>query len=90
MLKIDVVEGANAVHSRSVTIQKTGEIKQFFNQFGYAHIGEAYPVKIKLSIPSPAEAYPVGKYELTLQSYRVGKFDSLELDPYNLTLKKVG
>jgi hypothetical protein len=89
MLEIEIVEKANAVHSRNVTIQKTGEIKQFHHQFGYASLGDAYPVKVKLSIESPAQAYPVGLYELDISSFQVGKFDALEINPFNLTINKV-
>lgn len=86
-IQIEIIENANAVQSRSFTNQKTGEIKQYYNQYGYVHLGEAFPIKMKVPVESPAQAYPVGKYQLSLQSIRVGRFDALEIDPYNIILE---
>lgn len=86
MLKIEIVAGANEVESRNVTDKQTGAIKAFYNQYGYAHLGGAYPVKMKIPLSSPVDAYPVGEYQLDLSSFRIGRFDALEINPFNIKL----
>lgn len=87
-IQVDIVQGTNDVISRTVT-DKNGNTKQYFNQFGYVHLGDAYPIKIKIPLESPAQAYAVGEYELNIRSLRVGRFDSLEVDSYNIKLDKI-
>lgn len=86
MLKIEIVENANQVETRNGTNKQTGAITAFYAQYGYAHLGGAFPVKMKIPLESPAMAYPVGEYQLALESFRIGRFDSLEVNPYNIKL----
>jgi len=87
-IQVDIIQGTNDVISRTVT-DKNGQQKQYFNQFGYVYLGDAFPVKIKIPLESPAQAYPVGEYELNIRSLRVGRFDALEIDDYNIKLDKI-
>ena len=83
MLKIEIISGACAVQSRSFTNKNTGELNTFYIQPAYAHLGDAFPVKINVPLISPEHAYSAGFYTLSLQSYRVGNFGDLEIDRYN-------
>lgn len=86
MLDVKIIQGTNDVHSRTVTNKDTGVITTYYNQFGYVDLHEAFPIKFKIPVESPAQAYPVGDYKLAISSFRVGRFDSLEIDPYKIKL----
>lgn len=89
MLKVQIVEGHHEVQSRSGKPDSDGVVKKYFHQFGYAHLPDSmYPQKIKVPIDTPAEAYPVGEYFLSNKSFQVGRFDSLEINGFNLVLDK--
>jgi len=88
MIKVSIIQDTDDVHTRNAT-SKDGQPVQYYNQFGYAHLGDAFPVKIKLPIESPAFRYPVGDYKIALSSFQVGRYDSLEINSFNLKLTKL-
>lgn len=84
-IKVEIIKNFNEVESRSIK-QKDGTPKTLYSQKAFLHKGSAFPVEFTLSIDGPAQAYPVGNYDLNLECLRVNKFGSLEVDPYNVKL----
>ena len=82
-LIIEIIEGHHLPEARTV-----GE-KQYFSQKAFAHLGGPFPQEIAVSIEGPAQANAIGKYELSLSSFRVGKYNKLEISPYDMTLTPV-
>ncbi len=80
MLKISIVEGHHHPKSKNT---KSG-VRH--HQDAYVHLGGAYPQQIEIPLNSAAEAFAIGDYQLNLNSFRVGKYKSLELNPFELNL----
>lgn len=81
------------------TSRKFGE-RTVHEQTAYAQFAnEKYPVKIKFTVPAdvlkdnPAsdnmDGYAAGEYYVDGKSFRVGKYNKLELNPFELTLNKL-
>ncbi len=66
----------------------------------YMHNGGAFPIETTVSINSPADALPIGKYFLGAGAFRRGKYGDVELNNWEIRanllvaqpaeLKKVG
>jgi hypothetical protein len=67
---------------------RTFGTKTVREQIGYAHLeGNKYPVQIKFTLPeSQAQAYPVGQFHISPESFQVGKYSKLEINPFELYL----
>lgn len=64
--------------------------RQVKQQFGYVQLGDKYPVKIKFNLPDGREnAYGEGEYVIDLDSYEVGKYGNLQLNPFSLSLSRL-
>lgn len=63
---------------RPIRNRDTGEVRSL-KQVAYAHIGQAYPVRIQISVTEPLSP---GTYEATVP-FRVGKYDSLEISGFD-------
>jgi len=70
------------VQTREFT--KNNETKKMYSQDLFAHLGGPFPQKISVSIEGPEHALEIGKYKLTQESFKVGQYDRLELDGFNL------
>ena len=80
MLQISIIEGHHQALSRST---KNGTR---YYQKAYAHMGGAFPQEIEIPLRSPAEAYPVGDFSLSVSTFQVGKYKNLELNPFEVLL----
>lgn len=80
MLKISIVDGHHTPESR--TTQKG----VMWSQEAYAHLGGAYPAKIKLSLDGPQAAYPPGDYQLSPAAFKVGQYGDLEINRFQVKL----
>jgi len=90
MFKVSIVDGHNQVETRTHTNQKNGEINTYYSQFGYITLpNNIYPQKMKVPVESPIKAYPVGDYTLSPMSVQIGRFDSLEINAFNIKLDRV-
>lgn len=82
MIKIEVTEKQQ---TRLVN-GKNGQI-QLIEQDAYAHLpAHKYPVLIKLTPPRGQSPYTPGLYQLSPDSFYVGRFGQLELSPRLLPL----
>jgi len=83
MFTIDCMKDHSEVQTREFK-NKQGEIKEMHSQDLFAHLGGPFPQKISVSIEGPEHALEIGKYKLTQESFKVGQYDRLELDGFNL------
>lgn len=79
-MKISIVQGHHLPESR------TTKVGLMWSQRAYAHLGGAFPAEIKVSLQSPQDAYPVGEYELSDESFGVGQYGDLEINRFNFKL----
>lgn len=65
--------------------------RQVKEQIGYVQLPSSkHPVKMKFNLPESQErAYPVGEYIVAPESFRIGKYGNLELNPFELQLNKL-
>jgi len=90
MFKVSIVQDHNHIEERTHTNPKTGEIKTYYSQYGYITLpNNIYPQKMKVPVESPMKAYPVGDYTLSPMSVQIGRFDSLEINVFNIKLDRV-
>ncbi|GJL76956.1 single-stranded DNA-binding protein [Nitrosomonas sp.] len=62
--------------------------RQVKEQIAYCDLGDKHPKKIKFNLPEHMDrAYPVGEYTPSIESFRVGKYGNLELNPFELKLE---
>ena len=59
---------------------------EIYEQQAYLHTGNAYPTPFKISVPSPSDSYPSGKYTIGPSSFKVNQWGTLELDRWNFKL----
>lgn len=64
---------------RPIRNKETGEVRNL-KQIAYADIGQAYPVRIQISVSEPLSP---GTYEAEIP-YRIGKYDSLEISGFDV------
>lgn len=83
MLKVEIVNGHHEAKSRST---KNG---MRFYQEAYAHLGGAFPQQIEVPLKTAADALPIGEYSLNIESFQVGRFKNLEINPFELKLSPV-
>lgn len=85
-MKIEVK--STAVTERNIET-KNGNNLQLFEQVAYLHQEhEEYPAKMQIAHRKNTPLAP-GFYILSDSSYRVSRFGSLELDPYNLKYEPI-
>lgn len=85
-MKIEIK--STVVNERNVPL-KDGRELQLFEQVAYLHQDhEEYPAKMQISHRKNTPLAP-GFYTLSDSSYRVSRFGSLELDPYNLKYESI-
>jgi len=82
MLVIEAIKDHSEVKEREFV--KDGVTKKLFSQDLFAHLGGPFPEKINVSLETAEDALPVGKYNLTQQSFKVGQYDRLEINSFNL------
>lgn len=76
MLKIEI---AGDVQSREVSVEGKKPFVVYW-QDAWAWIpGNKYPQRIEVRVSDPHSAFKVGSYQLGAESFRVGRFNSLEL-----------
>lgn len=80
----------------TVIIEKENEIasprtvgtRTVLEQIGYVKLPtHKYPVRIKFTVPEGHSApYKAGTYEVSPENFRLGKYEKLELNPFELIL----
>jgi len=87
-LIIEVIgtNGANVPTPRTFSAKGDRPARTVYEQKVYAHLGGAFPVEMKLSFDDHKDAYPIGKYELSKSSFKVGQYGDLQIDRYNTVL----
>lgn len=76
MLKIEI---ASDVQSREVKVEGKSPFTVYW-QDAWAWIpGNKYPQRVEVRISDPHSGYKQGSYQLGAESFRVGRFNSLEL-----------
>ena len=80
MLKIELNPKDCQIQSRQINGEKGP--RTIHEQQAYFHTGSAYPMPFKLSIRTPADAYPSGEYTLHPDSFTVNKFGGLEINRF--------
>ncbi len=88
-LIVEVVDGHHLPIPRTFKGRNGKPDRHVFEQNVYAHFGGPFPVQFNVSFDSPEEAYKVGKYILTPQSFKVGKYFDLQIDRYNIQLSPI-
>lgn len=88
-LIVEVVDGHHLPTPRTFKGRDGKPDRHVFEQKVFAHFGGAFPVEFKLSFDTPEEAYKVGKYVLTPDSFKVGQYGDLQIDRYNIQLSPV-
>lgn len=83
-LVIEIVAGHEAVQTRMV------QGKPRFSQKAYAHLGGAFPHEIRVPVEDPQRPYRVGRYNVALNSYQVGKYGDLQINPFEFVLVPAG
>ena len=84
MLKIELNANDCQINSRIVN-GKNGQ-RTIHEQQAYYHNGGAYPMPFKLSIRTPADAYPSGEYTLHPDSFTTNQYGNLELNRFEMRL----
>ena len=84
MLKIELNPQDCQIQSRQINGQKGP--RTIHEQQAYLHTGSAYPIPFKLSIRTPADAYPSGEYTLHPDSFTVNQFGGLEINRFEIRL----
>lgn len=69
---------ANDSEVRPIRDRETQQVR-VLKQIAYADLGQAYPVRIQISVADPLAP---GLYEADVP-YRVGKYDSLEISGFD-------
>ncbi len=59
------------------------------SQVAYAHLDGKFPQRMKLPLSDGQNYYSSGQYQLTLDSYRIGKYDSLEINNFDMKLMPI-
>lgn len=73
---IEIIANDSAIHL--IRNRETQEVRAT-KQMAYADLGQAYPVKIQITVKDPLQP---GLYEAEVP-YRVGKYDSLEVSGFD-------
>lgn len=81
MVKVSIILNHHFPQSRNTT----NGVRYY--QAAYVHLGGAFPHEIEIPLKTPADAFPVGDYEVGVGSFRVGKYKGLELNPFELKLE---
>ncbi|NQV69170.1 MAG: hypothetical protein HQ498_03990 [Pseudohongiella sp.] len=83
-MKVPVIKIENEEAHFDLRTIGTRQVKE---QNAYADLGGKHPLLIKFNLPeSQTTAYPVGQYSIDVASYRIGKYGSLEINPFELKL----
>ena len=85
MLKIEILKGHEYPESRA----RRDNQELTWSQKGFAHLGGAFPVEIKIPLENATKAYSVGVYEVDVKSFRVGQYGNLELSRWELHLTPI-
>lgn len=83
MIKVEIKPSQSAVTTRSGT-SKAGNPYSLNEQMCYVHLGNEYPVLVKLTLDDGQPAYQPGLYTVSLNSFKVGQFGSLMIDRLRL------
>lgn len=81
-MQIEILEGRNEVKA----IQKRDGSGSYYVQVAYIDLGKAYPEEFQFGVASPAHGYPVGRYRLAPQSFKVNQYGRLEINGYDFKL----
>ena len=74
------------IKSENVWQEKTQSGTVLIKQQAAIQGGRDFPRPFNLTVET---AYPVGRYELSPDSFRVNAYSSLEINPYNISLVPV-
>lgn len=67
-------------------VEPTKDNKERFSQKAYLDTGSAYPLAFRINLPNASSHYKAGKYRLSPDCFRTGKYGDLEINPYNVSL----
>lgn len=77
-----VIEIASTqVQTRAGTSQRTGKAYTINEQAAYMHIGQPYPVQIKINLENGQPPYQPGNYDLHPQSFSADRFGGISVRP---------
>ncbi|MBL4607955.1 MAG: hypothetical protein JKY01_09030, partial [Pseudomonadales bacterium] len=84
-MKVAIIDG----HHQPEVKQNKDQTRTWYEQKAFIDLGGAFPVQFKISLNNITEAFPVGDdYELTPESYKVNQYDNLEIDRWNLKIRR--
>lgn len=91
VLKIEIV---GAGKSETFKKKADGSAVTVRKQEAYLHDGHTYPQRFYVGVGKDEtgnfkQDYAPGFYSLSASSFRIGAFDALELDPYNVVLVRL-
>lgn len=84
-MKIEIIEGYNKPVSTEIN-KKDGSKGIVYAQKCYLHTNSAFPVEFELPLKDLNQAYQVGFYTLSPESFRVNNYGGLELNRYDIHL----
>lgn len=86
VIEIMDVNNSHIPTPRTIKGQNGRPDRVIYDQIAFAHVGDVFPIRTKLTHDDHKDALPVGKYTIDPSSFKVGRFGSLELDNYNMVL----
>jgi len=86
VIEIMDVNNSHIPTPRTIKGQNGKPDRVIYDQIAFAHVGDVFPIRTKLTHNDHKDALPVGKYTIHPSSFKVGRFGSLELDTFNLVL----
>jgi hypothetical protein len=82
-MNVSIIEGFHQPATKTI------KENTFYEQKAYADFEGPYPVEFKIALNAPVDAYPIGSdYELDPSSYKVNQYGNLELDRFNIKLRR--
>lgn len=87
-MRIQIIDtnGAHIPTPRTFPAKGDKPARTVYEQKAYAHTGGVFPVEFKITHDDHNNAYQVGEYELSPESYKVNQYGQLELDRFGLKL----
>ncbi len=87
-MKIEIIEtnGSHIPVARTFPAKGDKPARTVFEQKAFAQMGGIFPVEFKITHDDHNDAYAVGVYELSPDSYKVNQYGQLELDRFGLKL----
>jgi hypothetical protein len=86
-MKIEILKDHEAPIGRMVG--QGDQRRERFHQRAFAHMGGPFPVEFRLPLENMSDYYPAGEYMLDPSSFRIGRYQDLELNQYGIKLNPV-